>query len=59
MDDILTEKDTKSFHTSGKHGKPVNSLKKLIKSHKLSDIWRELNPNITQYTWKRIMSISS
>ena len=31
----------------------VNSLKTLIKSHKLSDIWRCLNENVQQFTWRR------
>ena len=30
-----------------------SQLKKLIKSHNLIDIWRELNKNKTQFTWKK------
>ena len=30
-----------------------SQLKKLIKSHNLIDIWRELNANKIQFTWKR------
>lgn len=31
----------------------MHSLKNLIKTHKLIDIWRELNPSKKQFTWQR------
>jgi hypothetical protein len=39
--------------------KPVNSLKTLIKKHKLIDIWRDMNTNLRQYTWRRENNIST
>ena len=31
----------------------ASSLKILINSNKLTDIWRDLNENIQQFTWRR------
>ena len=39
--------------------KPVNSLKTLIKKHKLIDIWRDMNTNLRHYTWRRENNIST
>ena len=39
--------------------KPVNSLKTLIKKHKLIDIWRDMNTNLRQYTRRRENNIST
>jgi hypothetical protein len=38
-----------------KNTKPqqVSSLKTLIKSNKLTDIWSDLNVNVQQFTWRR------
>ena len=38
---------------SNQNNQPVSSFKNLIKSNKLVDIWRYLNENIQQYTWRR------
>ena len=38
---------------SNQNNQPVSSFKNLIKSNKLVDIWRYLNGNIQQYTWRR------
>ena len=34
----------------------TSSLHKLIKSHKLNDIWRDMNKNKSQFTWRRVNS---
>ena len=39
--------------------KTVNSLKTLIKKHKLIDIWRDMNTNLRHYTWRRENNIST
>jgi hypothetical protein len=39
--------------------KPVNSLKTLIKKHKLIDNWRDMNTNLRQYTRRRENNIST
>ena len=47
--DILSKIDTKKLYQSKKFDKPVHSLKSMIKSHKLIDIWRhkkKLNHNL-------------
>ena len=45
---------THKIHDSDK---PTSGLHKLIKSHKLIDIWRDTNKMKTQYTWRRINGI--
>lgn len=55
MNDALTDLDRKiSNKTRNKCIKPVNSLKVLIKTNKLIDIWRKLNPKKIQFTWRRL-----
>ena len=34
-------------------------MKTLIKKHKLIDIWRDMNTNLRQYTWRRNNNIST
>ena len=38
---------------SNQNNQSISSFKNLIKSNKLVDIWRYLNGNIQQYTWRR------
>jgi len=45
--------DRKTTRSSGLFADPVASLNTLIKSNKLLDIWRELNQNKQQFTWRR------
>ena len=49
IDRISKNKSYSNNSTSGLH--------KLIKSHKLNDIWRDMNKNKSQYTWLRLNSI--
>ena len=42
----VTTSSKKKYHT-------VNSLKTLLKTNDLIDIWRELNSNKQQFTWRR------
>lgn len=53
FNDILSERDTKCRKLGKKSTNPVNSLKNVIKSLKLVDIWRDLNKTKTQFTWSR------
>lgn len=53
MNDLLSALDTKNNKLHKKLKKPVNGLKQLIKTHKLIDIWRQLNKDKKQFTWKR------
>ncbi|VDI81458.1 blast:Transposon TX1 uncharacterized 149 kDa protein [Mytilus galloprovincialis] len=53
MNDALSNLDRKLTNGKRKNIKPVNSLKSLIKTHNLIDIWRYLNPKKVQFTWKR------
>ena len=53
FNDILSEQDTKNKIKNQKFDKPVNSLKTLIRSLKITDIWREKNVHKTQFTWSR------
>jgi len=39
------------------HKNKIASLLELIKSHNLSDVWRDKNPHKSQYTWKRKNSL--
>ena len=50
-----TMNQTDRKRASRKNTKPqqVSSLKTLIKSNKLTDIWRDLNGNVQQFTWRR------
>ena len=52
FNESLKNIDRKSSSNS-KIVEPVNSLKTLIKVNKLADIWRVLNQNIQQFTWRR------
>ena len=54
FNDIWSLLDTKNkTKSSKKFDKPVTSLKGLIKSCKLIDIWRNKNKNTRQFTWCR------
>lgn len=53
FNDILSQNDTKAKNHKKKFDKPVSNLKSIIKSLKLSDIWRVNNKNITQFTWSK------
>jgi hypothetical protein len=59
LNDTLTCADRKYSISTQKNKKPVNSLKTLIKKHKLIDIWRDMNTNLRQYTWRRNKNIST
>ena len=59
LNDTLTCADRKYSISTQKTKKPVNSLKTLIKKHKLIDIWRDMNTNLRQYTWRRKNNIST
>ena len=54
----LAEKDriTKK-HKLNNNDKSTSGLHKLIKMHKLNDIWRDIYKNKTQYTWRRLNGI--
>ena len=56
--DILNHNDRvyKSNNNKPKYV-PVTNLKKLIKSHKLIDIWKNMNHGKSQYTWRRKNSV--
>lgn len=58
MNDTLSIIDRKKYSTNKKTQKPVNSLKNLIKTLKLIDIWRETHSNNTQFTWRRKNNIN-
>ena len=53
MNDALSEIDRKCTNKRNIIKKPVNSLKSLIKSNRLIDIWRNLNPHKVHFTWRR------
>lgn len=53
MNDAISHLDRKTLNSRKKEIKPVNSFKTLLKSNNLIDIWRKLNPNKVQYTWRR------
>ncbi|VDI15401.1 blast:LINE-1 retrotransposable element ORF2 protein [Mytilus galloprovincialis] len=54
MNETLNIKDRKSNRKDQQKIKnKTNGLKTLIKKLKVIDIWRAINPNKTQYTWKR------
>ena len=55
MNDTLTKIDKKNKVSTQKlkQTKPVFSLKSLIKTQKLSDIWREIHGKEIQFTWRR------
>ena len=54
MNETLNIKDRKSNRKNQQKIKnKTNGLKTLIKKLKVIDIWRAINPNKTQYTWKR------
>ena len=48
FNDTLKPVDRKTTRSSGLFADPVSSLKTLINSNKLIDIWRELNQNKQQ-----------
>lgn len=56
MNDALTKLDRKSNYSKNdkKVIKPVNSLKVLIKTNDLIDVWRNFNPEKRQFTWRRL-----
>jgi exonuclease III len=49
---ILLDIDRRSNSSKTKY-QTVNSLKTLLKTNDLIDIWRELNSNKRQFTWRR------
>lgn len=49
MNESLSKIDRKGNFSD----KIVSSFKKLKKTHKLIDIWREINPKLEQFTWRR------
>jgi exonuclease III len=51
--DILSKIDTTKSYRCKKLDTPVLSLKSMIKTHKLIDIWRQKNKTKTQFTWNR------
>ena len=52
FNETLKEKDRRSNSSKTKY-QTVNSLKTLLKTYDLIDIWRELNSNKRQFTWRR------
>ena len=54
MNDALTNLDRNRTKDKNKIVKPVNSLKSLMKSNNLIDIWRHMNESKIQYTWRRL-----
>ena len=52
MNETLSSTDRKN-NKKNREQKITNSLKTLIKTNKLEDIWRQLHPKLYQYTWKR------
>jgi exonuclease III len=52
FNETLKEKDRRSNSSKTKY-QTVNSLKTLLKTNDLIDIWRELNSNKRQFTWRR------
>ena len=53
FNETLEDKDRKSNKIGCNSTQPVANLLSLIKNHKLKDIWRILNENKTQFTWRR------
>ena len=51
--DALTNNDRKILNNNKKKIKPVGSLKTLIQSNDLIDIWRYKNKTDIQFTWRR------
>jgi exonuclease III len=51
--DARVDRISSRKNTSAKPQKVLHSLRTLIKSRKLKDIWRDLNPEIRQFTWRR------
>ena len=49
----MNQTDRKSASRKNTKPQQVSSLKTLIKSNKLTDIWRDLNENVQQFTWRR------
>ena len=52
FNETLKEIDRRSNSSKAKYH-TVNSLKTLLKTNDLIDIWRELNSNKRQFTWRR------
>ena len=52
FNEILSNADRISQSQKQK-SKSRKCLLELIKSHNLSDVWRDKNPHKSQYTWKR------
>ena len=48
----LAEKDKKGGNTSNRKHLVVEEIKKLCNLYDLSDIWRVLNPNAEEFTWR-------
>ena len=49
---ILAEKDKNGGNTSNRKHLVVEEIKKLCNLYDLSDIWRVLNPNAEEFTWR-------
>ena len=48
----LGEKDKKGGNTSNRKHSAVEEIKKLCNLYDLNDIWRVLNPNAEEFTWR-------
>lgn len=53
FNETLKNIDRISPSNNHKNNKPVSSLKSLLKDNNLIDIWRVMNENIQQFTWRR------
>ena len=53
FNETLNNIDRISASNNHKNNKPVSSLKSLLKDNNLIDIWRVMNENIQQFTWRR------
>ena len=53
FNETMNQIDRKSASRKNTKPQQVSSLKTLIKSNKLTDIWRDLNENVQQFTWRR------
>ena len=53
FNETMNQIDRKSASRKNTKPQQVSSLKTLIKSSKLTDIRRDLNENVQQFTWRR------
>jgi exonuclease III len=54
---ISMDIDVRNYLSSANRPRTRRKLKELMAEYELSDVWRELHPNVRRYTWRKFNSV--